>query len=125
MALPNRPKGPIPQRLVPDSEFDSRANEIISSWDQWQAEQRAAEEREGVAEADARWSEAIENYHATGRRIAKTPAKTMADVVAKLLAAAVRLTVDDLDEDANTAIAAGAALDMQALTSGAKQEART
>jgi hypothetical protein len=119
MALPNRPKGPIPRQVVPDSEFDTRANEIISAWDQWQAEQKAAKEREGVAEASERWGRALGSYNAMGRRIAKTPSKTMADVIAKLLAAAVHMTKDDLDDDAHIAVAAGAAFDAGALTSAA------
>jgi hypothetical protein len=38
--------------------YDDRAAEIIASWDSWQAEQKAAKEREGVAEADALWAQA-------------------------------------------------------------------
>ena len=109
-------QGPIPYKLIPDSEFSARANEIVSAWDQWQAQKEVAKEREGVAEAQARWGEAVESYHAMGRRIARAPAKTMADVLAKLLAAAPDLDEDDLNEDGPIAIAVGAARDALVLT---------
>jgi hypothetical protein len=61
------------------------------------------------------WSQAVKSYHAIGRQVAKLPAKTMAGVIAKLLAAASNVTEDDLEGDAHSAILAGAALDAQAL----------
>jgi hypothetical protein len=96
------------------SECD-RVNEIIGSWDSWQAEQKAAQEREGVAEAKADWEQAVEDYHAMGARVAKLRATTMAGVIAKLVAAAPHVTEDELEDDAHFAVIAGAALDAQAL----------
>ena len=112
MALLSRPKGPFPHQILPSSEMDDRANEIITSWDNWQAEQKAAQEREGVAEAEAEalWDRAVKDYHATGRRVAKLQAKTMASVIAKLLAAAPYRITDDLEGVAHSAVFAGAAL---------------
>jgi hypothetical protein len=105
--------------------YDDRAAEIIASWDSWQAEQKAANEREGVAEADALWSQAVENYHAMGHRLAKLQAKTMVGVIAKLLAAASRVTEDELDDDAHFSVLAGAALDAQVLMNARGEDART
>jgi hypothetical protein len=105
------------------SECD-RVDEIIAAWDSWQAEQKAAQERECVAEARAVREQAVEDYHAMGARVAKLRATTMAGVVAKLLAAAPHVTEDDLEDDAQSAILAGAALDAQALALKAG-EART
>jgi hypothetical protein len=104
-----------PGRLVPPLAFKARAEEIVAAWDQWQAEQEAAKEREGVAEADARRGAAFDNFHEIGHRIAAMPAKTMAGVIAKLLAAAPLLNEDDLDDDTRLAIVAGAALNAAAL----------
>ena len=77
------------------------------------AEQKAAQERERVAEAKAVWGQAIDDYHATGACVAKLRATTMAGVIAKLLAAAPHVT--ELEDDAHSAVLAGAALDAQAL----------
>lgn len=90
-----------------------------------QAEQQAAQEREGAAEADALWGQALEDYHAIGARVAKLKAKTMDGVIAKLLAGAQHRNVDSLDDDAHAAIIAGAALDALALTNAQREEART
>ena len=79
-------------------------------------EQKTGEEREGVAALHALWDQAIEEYHAAGQRVAKLKAKTMAGVVAKLLAAAPHVTQDELDTDAHFAVLAGAALDAAALS---------
>ena len=100
-------------RIVPGTVFDGRANEIIVAWDNWQAEQKSAKEREGCAAAAYLWSQAVENYHAIGNRVAQLQAKTMAGVIAKLLAAASNVTEDDLEDDNNShaAVLAGAALD--------------
>jgi hypothetical protein len=115
MAIP-RPNGPSELNVVPGTEFDDRANEIIASWDSWQAEQRAAREREGTAEAKALWNQAVEDYHAMGSRVAKLQAKTMAGVIAKLLAAAPHVTEDDLEDPTSSgAVLASAALDGLAL----------
>jgi anti-sigma-K factor RskA len=105
------------------SECD-RVDEIIAAWDSWQAEQKAAQERECVAEARAVWEQAVEDYHAMGARVAKLRATTMAGVIAKILAAASHVTEDELEDDAHFAILAGAALDAQALALKAG-EART
>jgi hypothetical protein len=48
-----------------------RADEIMASWGSWQAEQKAAQERECVAEAKAVWGQAVDDYHAMGARVAK------------------------------------------------------
>jgi hypothetical protein len=100
-------------RIVPGTVFDGRANEIIVAWDNWQAEQKSANEREGCAAAAYLWSQAVENYHAIGNRVAQLQARTMAGVIAKLLAAASTVTEDDLENDNNShvAVLAGAALD--------------
>jgi hypothetical protein len=71
------------------SECD-RAEEIIASWDNWQAEQKAAQERECVAEAKAVWGQAVEDYHTMGVRVAKLRATTMAGVIAKEMLLAER-----------------------------------
>jgi hypothetical protein len=71
------------------SECD-RADEIIASWDNWQAEQKAAQERECVAEAKAVWGQEVEDYHAMGVRVAKLRATTMAGVIAKEMLLAER-----------------------------------
>jgi hypothetical protein len=107
------------------SGYDDRVAEIIVSWDNWQEEQKAAKERAGVAEAEAVWSQAVADYHATGNLLAKLQAKTMAGVIAKLLAAASNVTEDDLEDGNNSyaAVLAGAALDAQALYRG--EEARS
>jgi hypothetical protein len=96
--------------------YDDRTAEIIASWDSWQAECEAAKEREGVARAEAVWSQAVEDYHAMGARVAKLRATTMAGVIAKLLAAAPHVTEDDLeDPTSSNAVLASAALDAQSL----------
>jgi hypothetical protein len=106
----------LPDLGFPTSEFYDRANEIIASWDNWETEQKAAKEREGVADACALWEQAVENYHAIGHRVARQQAKTMGDVIAKLLAAAPHLTEDDLeDPTSSAAVLASAALDGLAL----------
>jgi hypothetical protein len=98
------------------SRADDRAREIVAAWDRWHADRTVAKEREGVAEAEARHSEAVDAYHAIGRQIAKLRAKTMADVIAKLLAAAPDVLEEDSESDeAYTAILAGAVLDAAAL----------
>jgi hypothetical protein len=79
------------------------------------AEQKAAQERERVAEAKAVWGQAVDDYHAMGARVAKLRATTMAGVIAKLLASAPHVTEDELEDDAHSAVLAGAALDAQAL----------
>jgi hypothetical protein len=109
------PKGPDELKMIPGTDFDARANEIVASWDRWQVEQVAAKVREGVAAAEALHSQTVHDYHAIGRQVAKLRAKTMAGVIAKLLAAAPSVTPDQLDGDAHTSILAGAALDAQAL----------
>ncbi len=119
MGLSSRPKGSFPHNILPASEFDDRANEIIASWDSWQSEWEAAREREGVAGAKALWRQAVENYHAMGHRVAKLQAKTMAGVIAKVLAAASHVTEDELEEDAHSAVLAGAAMDAAALAQDA------
>jgi hypothetical protein len=107
--------------------YDDRVREIISSWDRWHANKKAAQEREGVPEADARWKRAVEIYHATGNCLAKQQAKTIAGVIAKLLAAASEVIEDDLRDDNNSyaAVLAGAALDAQALVEAQSEEALT
>jgi hypothetical protein len=108
------------------SGYDDRIAEIVASWDDWQAERKAAKEREGVAAAKDLWNQAVENYHATGHRVAKLPAKTMADVIAKLLAATSQVLEDDLeDPEGHAAILAGAALDAKALLNPQRGEARS
>src|SRR3984957_16992064 len=106
------------------SECD-RVDEIIGSWDGWQAEQKAAKERECVAEARAVWEQAVEDYHAMGARVAKLRATTMAGVIAKLLAAAPHVTDDELEDDAHSAVLAGATLDALALANVRFGEAST
>jgi hypothetical protein len=104
--------------------WGDRVAEIIASWDSWQAEQKAAKEREGVTEAEALWSQAVDNYHAMGHRLAALQAKTMAGVIAKLLAAAPHVTEDDLESPTSSAaVLASAALNAQAII--ADKEART
>ena len=49
----------------------------------------------------------------------------MAGVIAKLLAAATEVTEDDLEDDADFAILAGAALDALALANVRGEEARS
>ena len=83
--LPLSLREPSPYNIIPSADFDDRGREIIASWDSWQAEQEAAKEREGVAEANALWSQAIKDYHAIGSQVAKLRAKTMAGVIAKLV----------------------------------------
>lgn len=90
-----------------------------------QAEQKAAQERECVAEAKAAWGQAVDDYHAMGARVAKLRATTMAGVIAKLLAAAPHVTEDELKDDAHSAVLAGAALDARALANVQIGEART
>ena len=124
MNMSRRPNHPaLPGNVLPGSEFDDRAREIIASWDSWQAEQRVAEDREGVLDASDLHEQAVENYKAMGHRVAKLQAKTMAGVVAKLLAAATEVTEDDLEGDADFAILAGAALDALALANVRGEEA--
>jgi hypothetical protein len=108
------------------SGYDDRIAEIVASWDDWQAERKAAKEREGVAAAKDLWNQAVENYHAIGNRVAKLQAKTMAGVIAKLIAAASQVTEDDLeDPEGHAAILAGAALDAKALLNPQRGEARS
>ncbi|MBV8896236.1 MAG: hypothetical protein JO051_06980 [Acidobacteriaceae bacterium] len=109
--LPLRRPKVFPDGLLPGTDFDARANEIITAWDRWQAEQVAAQEREDVAKAEARHSEAVDAYHEIGSQVAKLRANTMAGVIAKLLAAAPIITPDELEEDAHLSILVGAALD--------------
>jgi hypothetical protein len=108
------------------SGYDDRLAEIIASWDNWQPEREAAKAREGVADADDLWRQAVENYHAIGNRVAKLQAKTMAGVVAKLLAAAPHVTEDDLeDPTSSAAVLAGAALDALSLVNAPVAEPHT
>jgi hypothetical protein len=108
------------------SGYDDRIAEIVASWDDWQAERKAAKEQEGVAAAKDLWNQAVENYHAIGNRVAKLQAKTMAGVIAKLIAAASQVTEDDLeDPEGHAAILAGAALDAKALMNAKSGEAQT
>ena len=86
---------------------------------------KAAKERDGVAEADPLWAQAVENYHAMGHRLAKLQAKTIVGVIAKLLAAAPRGTEDELEDNAHSSVLAGAALDAQLLMNSRSQEARS
>jgi hypothetical protein len=69
-----------------------------------QAEQKAAQERERVAEAKAVWGKAVDDYHAMDARVAKLRATTMAGVIAKLLAAGPHVTEDELEDDAHSAV---------------------
>ena len=112
-------EGPSRQRI------DDRGREIVASWDRWQAEQRIAEDREGVLDASELHEQAVKNYHAMGHRVAKLRAKTMAGVIAKLLAAATEVDEDDLEGDADFAILASAALDALALANVRGEEAGT
>ena len=121
----SRPKESL-LNIVPGTEFDDRANEIIASWDSWKAQQRSAQERERVAEANAVWRQAVEDYHAMGARLAKLRATTMDGVIAKLLAAAPHVTQDDLEDPTSSdAVLASAALDAQSLANVRIGEART
>jgi hypothetical protein len=106
---------------------DDRAEEIVAAWDRWRPDLKAAKEREGVATADALWGQAIEDYHASGNRLARYRAKTMAGIIAKLLAAVHAVTEDDLEDDNNSyaAVLAGAALDAQALLNPRGEEVRS
>jgi hypothetical protein len=57
--------------------------------------------------------------------VAKLQAKTMAGVIAKLIAAASQVTEDDLGDDSYEAVLAGAALDAQALMNAKSGGAQT
>ena len=105
-------------------ELDHRAAEIIACWDSWQAEQKAAKEREGGAEADRTLGPSCREL-SMGHRLAKLQAKTMVCVIAKLLAAAPRGTEDELEDNAHSSVLAGAALDAQLLMNSRSQEARS
>jgi hypothetical protein len=86
---------------------------------------KAAQERECVAEARAVWEQAVEDYHAMGARVARLRATTMAGVIAKLPAAAPHVTDDELEDDAHSAVLAGATLDALALANVRIGEAST
>jgi hypothetical protein len=70
--------------FIPALDFVERAQEIVSTQDEYAAARRAAEEHPDVFEAVARQGELAEQFAELATRIAATPAKTPEGLIAKL-----------------------------------------
>lgn len=89
-------------RSHPEHEFclalGGRADELIAAADQWRTARRQAEERSGEVDAATRCDQLGDEWTRLLARIATTPARTMAGILAKLAVAAPYFAADELGE---------------------------